>query len=77
MRDFQRALAHPRNRLAICPRCKPRRLDHNNYGESGIYRSRHRLCLSCFDDEDKEIEQAGTNDLPETLASYGAENDYD
>lgn len=64
-------------RLFICPRCKLRRLDRNNYGESGIYRSRHRLCSDCFDDEDKEIEAAGTNDLPDTLASYGPENDYD
>jgi hypothetical protein len=64
-------------RLSICPRCKQRRLDHNSYGESAIYRSRHRLCMPCFDDEDKEIDRAGTNDLQATLASYGPENDYD
>ena len=63
-------------RLINCPRCKRRCLNPNDYGESGIFQSCHRLCVDCFPDEDKEIEKAGTNDLPETLNSYGPENDY-
>lgn len=63
--------------FSTCPRCKRRVLDHGNYGESGIYRSMHRLCVPCFEDEDREIEAAGTNNLPETLAKYGPANDYE
>lgn len=51
-------------------------LDHNSYGESAIYRSMHRLCMPCWDAEEAEINQAGSNDLPETLAGYGRPNDY-
>jgi hypothetical protein len=64
-------------RLSVCPRCKQRVLDHRSYGESAIYRSRHRLCFPCWHAEDDEIEREGTNDLPETLKGYGPENDYD
>ena len=64
-------------RLLICPRCKKRVLNRRDYGESAIYRSRHRLCVPCWNDEDKEIDRDGSNDLPKTLASYGPENDYD
>lgn len=60
-----------------CPRCKQRTLDPTDYGESAIYRSRHRLCVPCWHAEDAEIEEKGGNDLPETLASYGDENDFD
>lgn len=60
----------------ICARCK-QPLDPNAYGESGIYRSHHRLCDQCFDEEDKQCEHEGTNDLPDVLAGYGPENDYD
>lgn len=62
--------------MLMCPRCKQRCLDPRSYGESAIYRSRHRLCVPCFHDEDAQIEQEGNN-LPETLRSYGPENDYD
>lgn len=62
--------------LAVCPRCKKRVLDHDSYGESGIYRSMHRLCMPCWEAEDAEIDEAGTNDLPGTLATYGPPNDY-
>lgn len=64
-------------KLRICPRCKQRTLDNASYGESGIYRSRHRLCVPCWHDEEAETDKAGTNNLPETLAAYGPENDYD
>ncbi|ASY56453.1 hypothetical protein [Sinorhizobium sp. CCBAU 05631] len=63
--------------MLICPRCKQRVLNPNSYGESSIYRSRHRLCMPCWDAEHEEIEREGTNNLPETLKSYGPENDYD
>lgn len=66
----------PTAQLSICPRCKQRVLDMNSYGESAIYRSQHRLCIPCWDDEDREIIAKGRNDLPETLAAYGPPNDY-
>ena len=60
-----------------CPRCKQPFLNRSDYGESALYRSMHRLCVPCFYAEDAEIEREGTNDLPETLRSYGPDNDYD
>lgn len=75
MRDYQR-LMQPKA-LSICPRCKRRVLDHSNYGECALYRSKHRLCVSCWHAEEAEIDREGTNDLPATLASYGPANDYD
>ena len=59
----------------ICARCKKTMMEHESTGESGIYRSCHILCEPCFFAEDAEIDAAGTNDLPETLAKYGDEND--
>jgi len=43
-------------------------------GESGIYRSHDvlELCEPCFFDEEAEIKEKGTNDLPETLERYRA-----
>lgn len=61
-------------RLSVCPRCKERVLDHDSYGESGIYHSMHRLCMPCWDKEWGEINEKGTNDLPETLEAYGPPN---
>lgn len=74
MKDFFRY--KPTRQLSICPRCKKRALDHDSYGESGIYRSNHRLCVPCWEAENAEIDERGTNNLPETLASYGRPNDY-
>jgi hypothetical protein len=67
----------PSSGLLICPRCKRRCLNKNDYGESAIYRSRHMLCVGCWHDEDAEIAREGKNDLPETLKGYGPENDYE
>lgn len=64
-------------KLLTCPRCKERCLDPQSYGESALYRSRHRLCVECWHAEDDEIEREGTNNLPERLKAYGPENDYD
>lgn len=74
MRDLYRY--KPTHQFSICPRCKQRVLDPRSYGESGIYRSSHRLCMPCWDEEDREIEEKGGNDLPDTLAAYGPPNDY-
>lgn len=63
--------------MLICPRCKQRVLNPNDYGESAIYQSRHKLCVPCWHNEDAEIEREGGNNLPETLRSYGPENDYE
>jgi glutaredoxin-related protein len=60
-----------------CPRCKRFINLRDSYGESQIYRSQHRLCFPCWDAEDAEIDVAGTNDLPETLAKYGPPNDFE
>lgn len=64
-------------RLLTCPRCKKRVLDRRNCGESAIYKSRHLICVSCWHDEDAEIEREGTNNLPDRLAAYGPKNDYE
>ncbi len=61
--------------MLVCPRCKKRSLNPRSYGESGLYRSNHILCVDCFHEEDAEIEREGTNNLPERLASYGPPND--
>lgn len=63
--------------LFLCPRCKQRCLDRADYGESAIFNSHHRLCVSCFHAEDAEIQREETNYLPETLKAYGPMNDYD
>ena len=58
----------------ICPRCKQRSLVRSDCGESGLYKSNHEICEPCFHAEWDEIEEAGTNNLPERLASYGPPN---
>lgn len=60
--------------LCVCPRCKKRVLDRSDCGESGLFQSNHLICNSCFEDEDNEIWETGTNDIPETLNSYGPAN---
>lgn len=57
-----------------CPRCSWIIFRGETRGESGIYGSSDipDLCEPCFFDEEDEIEAAGTNDLPETLARYRA-----
>lgn len=62
--------------LQMCPRCRKRVLDLADYGESGLYKSRHLIYNPCFEDEDAEMETKGTNNIPETLASYGPPNDF-
>jgi hypothetical protein len=64
------------NGMEICPRCHKRTLNRADCGESGLYGSQHIICEPCFHDEDKEIDEKGTNDLPETLRRYGPPNDY-
>lgn len=41
---------------------------------SSLYGSNHLLCEDCEYNEECMIEDSGTNDLPELLASYGAPN---
>ena len=55
-----------------CPRCSNLIRSGEVRGECGIYGSHDipDLCEQCFFDEGDEIEQAGTNDLPDTLAWY-------
>lgn len=60
--------------LAKCPRCKKHTLDRTDCGESSLYGSFHEICEPCFHDEYAQIEEAGTNDLPDVLAAYGLSN---
>ena len=55
-----------------CPRCSNLIRSGEARGESAIYGSHDipDLCEQCFSDEEEEIEQAGTNNLPDTLAWY-------
>lgn len=62
--------------MEVCPRCKKRVLNRNDSGESQLYNSRHILCVPCFFKEEAEIDEKGTNNLPETLKSYGTPNDF-
>ena len=57
-----------------CPRCKMQVLNPTDCGESSLYRSNHLICEPCFFAEEDEIEEMGTNDLPNTLAAYGGGN---
>ncbi len=59
-----------------CPRCCERIYDGQTTGESGIYKSHgvSLLCEACFFDEEREVDEKGRNDLPDTLARY-REND--
>jgi len=61
----------------ICPRCKRNVNLMNSYGESQLYRSYHRICMGCWNAEADEIDRCGSNNLPETLASYGPPNDFE
>lgn len=58
----------------ICARCGRYLGDSDPIGESAIYNPGQNngidLCEPCWDAEDAEIEAAGTNDLPDTLAKY-------
>lgn len=58
----------------VCARCRKNILQGETTGESSIYQSNHILCEPCFFAEDAEIEERGTNDLPDTLNKYGPSN---
>lgn len=60
--------------LDKCPRCKKQILDRTDCGESSLYGSFHEICVPCFHDEDAQIEEAGTNNLPDVLMTYGPVN---
>ena len=60
----------------MCSRCR-RSVDQfrDCLGESGIYSPTGRaftLCEQCWEDENLEIDRAGTNDIPERLDEYRA-----
>lgn len=58
----------------VCARCKTFFPNARCTGESGIYGAHHLLCEPCFLDEDEEITEKGTNNLPERLEHYGPPN---
>ncbi len=57
-----------------CARCRRFVRDMECQGESGIYSVNRSfmLCEPCFDAEDKQIDRAGTNDIPELVEEYRA-----
>ncbi|ABF71343.1 p095 [Rhizobium phage 16-3] len=59
-----------------CARCKVHFRDVRSSGSSSLYGSDHTLCEPCFFAEDAQIDEEGTNNLPDTLASYGPPNGY-
>lgn len=56
----------------MCARCRAILYESDCTGESGIYSPNRSftLCEPCFFDEDKEIGDAGTNDLPDRIEAY-------
>lgn len=59
----------------ICARCKQTFIGARSSGQSALYGARHILCEPCFFDEDEQIDERGTNNLPDTLERYGEPND--
>lgn len=60
--------------IPFCARCDRYLRDSDPIGESAIYNPGPNngidLCVPCFFLEETEIEQRGTNVLPDTLAEY-------
>ncbi len=57
----------------ICARCGKDISNECSTGESGLYNPGPvgiLLCEPCFHDEEAEIDDVGTNNLPETLKAY-------
>lgn len=59
-----------------CPRCKSMTLNVRDCGESSLYGADHLICMPCFRNEEQQIIDAGTNDLPLTLETYGPSNTW-
>ena len=57
---------------SFCACCKKKIYYGETDGESALYSPNRKfiLCEPCFFDEDTEIEEKGTNDIPERLAKY-------
>lgn len=55
-----------------CPRCMSLIQRGSGRGESQLYQSHDipDLCEPCFFDEEAEVEERGTNNLPDTLERY-------
>jgi hypothetical protein len=56
----------------MCARCRIRLRWEDCQGESGLYSPNRSftLCEPCFEEEDREIDVMGMNDLPERLEEY-------
>jgi hypothetical protein len=56
----------------MCARCRIRLRDEDCQGESGLYSPNRpfTLCEPCFEDEDREIDLAGQNEIPQRLTEY-------
>lgn len=56
----------------MCARCRIRLRWEDCQGESGLYSPNRSfiLCEPCFDEEDREIDVRGMNDLPERIEEY-------
>lgn len=56
-----------------CAKCRTKMQDNDCQWESSLYSpnyDEYMLCETCGQQEEDAIEKAGTNDLPELLASY-------
>jgi hypothetical protein len=55
-----------------CVRCQCSIVNAKELGSPSIYGSPDEwdLCGPCFHDEDREIEERGTNDLPDVFEAY-------
>lgn len=58
--------------IRICARCGRAIKEGECTGESQLYSPRRAfiLCEPCWLKEDAEVEEAGTNNLPDLLATY-------
>lgn len=61
-----------RHSYDYCPRCMSLIPRGSGRGSSSIYQSHDipDLCEPCFFDEEAEIDERGTNNLPDTLGRY-------
>jgi len=58
--------------MTMCARCRIRLRYEDCQGESGLYSPNRSftLCEPCFEEEDRETEELGTNDIPERIEAY-------
>jgi hypothetical protein len=58
--------------MTMCARCRIKLRREDCQGESGVYSPNRAftLCEPCFEEEDREIDMRGMNELPERIEEY-------